>query len=147
MAASHDESHDSLAVTSSLSGDTVHIAAGNDVLSQGAQIVGTGDVVLAAGNNLTLETAQNTHSEEHDSQRKKSGLFSSGGASFTIGASKQTNTLATTSGSDVLSKTGTAIVGKDVTIAAVEDTVDTVETSKQHSAGINVGLTGAVVQA
>ncbi|OLI91931.1 hemagglutinin, partial [Xanthomonas oryzae pv. oryzae] len=58
-----------------------------------------------------------------------------------------TNTLATTSGSDVLSKTGTAIVGKDVTIAAVEDTVDTVETSKQHSAGINVGLTGAVVQA
>ncbi|RBL28070.1 hypothetical protein BRN31_16345, partial [Xanthomonas oryzae pv. oryzae] len=31
--------------------------------------------------------------------------------------------------------------------AAVEDTVDTVETSKQHSAGINVGLTGAVVQA
>ncbi|AOS16548.1 hypothetical protein ATY45_20690 [Xanthomonas oryzae pv. oryzae] len=147
MADSHDESHDSLAVTSSLSGDTVHIAAGNDVLSQGAQIVGTGDVVLAAGNNLTLETAQNTHSEEHDSQRKKSGLFSSGGASFTIGASKQTNTLATTSGSDVLSKTGTAIVGKDVTIAAVEDTVDTVETSKQHSAGINVGLTGAVVQA
>ncbi|OMO16642.1 filamentous hemagglutinin N-terminal domain-containing protein, partial [Xanthomonas oryzae] len=169
----HDESHDSLAVTSSLSGDTVHIAAGNDVLSQGAQIVGTGDVVLAAGNNLTLETAQNTHSEEHDKQVKKSGLFSSGGASFTIGASKQTNTLATTqvshtgstvgsidgavtltagnalaiSGSDVLSKTGTAIVGKDVTIAAVEDTVDTVETSKQHSAGINVGLTGAVVQA
>ncbi|WP_045761528.1 hypothetical protein, partial [Xanthomonas albilineans] len=44
----HDESHDSLAVTSSLSGDTVQIAAGNDLLSQGAQIVGTGDVVLAA---------------------------------------------------------------------------------------------------
>nr|WP_230596815.1 hemagglutinin repeat-containing protein [Xanthomonas albilineans] len=169
----HDESHDSIAVTSSLSGDTVHIAAGNDLLSQGAQIVGTGDVVLAAGNNLTLETAQNTHSEEHDKQVKKSGLFGSGGASFTIGASKQTNTLDTTqvthtgstvgsidgavtltagnalaiSGSDVLSKTGTAIVGKDVTISAVEDTVDTVETSKQHSAGINVGLTGAVVQA
>ncbi|CBA16769.1 putative hemagglutinin/hemolysin-related protein [Xanthomonas albilineans GPE PC73] len=169
----HDESHDSIAVTSSLSGDTVQIAAGNDLLSQGAQIVGTGDVVLAAGNNLTLETAQNTHSEEHDKQRKKSGLFGSGGASFTIGASKQTNTLDTTqvthtgstvgsidgavtmtagnalaiSGSDVLSKTGTAIVGKDVTISAVEDTVDTVETSKQHSAGINVGLTGAVVQA
>ncbi|WP_045758313.1 hemagglutinin repeat-containing protein, partial [Xanthomonas albilineans] len=81
----HDESHDSIAVTSSLSGDTVHIAAGNDLLSQGAQIVGTGDVVLAAGNNLTLETAQNTHSEEHDSQRKKSGLFGNGGLSVTYG--------------------------------------------------------------
>ncbi|HHZ29138.1 TPA: hypothetical protein HH294_22255, partial [Xanthomonas vasicola pv. zeae] len=39
------------------------VAAGNDLLSQGTQIVGTGNVVLAAGNNLTLETAQSTHSE------------------------------------------------------------------------------------
>ncbi|QEO99731.1 hypothetical protein XOCgx_4744 [Xanthomonas oryzae pv. oryzicola] len=54
----HDETHDSLAVTSSLSGESVRVAAGNDLRSQGAQIVGTGDVVLAAGNNLTLETAQ-----------------------------------------------------------------------------------------
>ncbi|WP_045739282.1 hypothetical protein [Xanthomonas sp. MUS 060] len=45
----HDESHDSLAVTSSLSGDTVHIAAGHDLLAQGAQIVGTGDVGGAGG--------------------------------------------------------------------------------------------------
>ncbi|MGD3046920.1 hemagglutinin repeat-containing protein, partial [Xanthomonas oryzae] len=84
----HDESHDSLAVTTSLSGDTVHIAAGNDLRSQGAQIVGTGDVVLAAGNNLTLETAQSTHSESHDKQTVKSGLMGSGGIGFTIG--KQT---------------------------------------------------------
>ncbi|WP_043084955.1 hemagglutinin repeat-containing protein, partial [Xanthomonas sp. SHU 308] len=45
------------------------------------------------------------------------------------------------------SKTGTAIVGKDVTIAAVENRVDTVQTSKQQSAGITLGLTGGLVDA
>ncbi|WP_430543252.1 hemagglutinin repeat-containing protein [Xanthomonas sacchari] len=169
----HDEWHDSTAVATTLSGDTVQIAAGHDLLSQGAQVAGTGNVVVAAGNDLTLETAQNMHSEEHDKKVKKTGLYSGGGFSVTLGASKQTNTLDTTevsqsgslvgstdgsvtltagnavaiTGSDMLSKTGTAIVGKDVTIAAVENRVDTVQTSKQQSAGITLGLTGAVVQA
>ncbi|WP_176716963.1 hemagglutinin repeat-containing protein, partial [Xanthomonas translucens] len=57
----HDEWHDSTAVATTLSGDSVQIAAGNNLLSQGAQVAGTGDVVLAAGNNLTLETVQNAH--------------------------------------------------------------------------------------
>ncbi|WP_295912000.1 hemagglutinin repeat-containing protein [uncultured Xanthomonas sp.] len=169
----HDEWHDSTAVVTTLSGDTVQIAAGHDLLSQGAQVAGTGNVVVAAGNDLTLETAQNTHSEEHDKKVKKTGLYSGGGFSVTLGASKQTNTLDTTevsqsgslvgstdgsvtltagnavaiTGSDVLSKTGTAIVGKDVTIAAVENRVDTVQTSKQQSAGITLGLTGGLVDA
>ncbi|MCI2245824.1 hemagglutinin repeat-containing protein [Xanthomonas sp. PPL568] len=169
----HDEWHDSTAVATTLSGDTVQIAAGHDLLSQGAQVAGTGNVVVAAGNDLTLETAQNTHSEEHDKKVKKTGLYSGGGFSVTLGASKQTNTLDTTevsqsgslvgstdgsvtltagnavaiTGSDVLSKTGTTIVGKDVTIAAVENRVDTVQTSKQQSAGISLGLTGGLVDA
>ncbi|WP_246746187.1 hemagglutinin repeat-containing protein, partial [Xanthomonas citri] len=50
-------------------------------------------------------------------------------------------------GSDVLSATSTTIVGKEVTIAAAENTVDTVQTSKQQSAGITLGLTGGVVAA
>ncbi|WP_267098889.1 hemagglutinin repeat-containing protein [Xanthomonas sacchari] len=169
----HDEWHDSTAVATTLSGVTVQIAAGHDLLSQGAQVAGTGNVVVAAGNDLTLETAQNTHSEEHDKKVKKTGLYSGGGFSVTLGASKQTNTLDTTevsqsgslvgstdgsvtltagnavaiTGSDVLSKAGTAIVGKDVTIAAVENRVDTVQTSKQQSAGITLGLTGGLVDA
>ncbi|WP_040277837.1 hemagglutinin repeat-containing protein, partial [Xanthomonas citri] len=50
-------------------------------------------------------------------------------------------------GSDVLSATSTTIVGKEVTIAAAENTVDTVQTSKQQSAGITLGLTGGAVDA
>ncbi len=52
----------------------VSVAAGNDLLSQGAQVAATNDVAIAAGNNLILETAQNEHSEEHDKQVKKTGL-------------------------------------------------------------------------
>ncbi|WP_196297604.1 hemagglutinin repeat-containing protein, partial [Xanthomonas albilineans] len=168
----HDESHDSIAVTSSLSGDTVHIAAGNDLLSQGAQIVGTGDVVLAAGNNLTLETAQNTHSEEHDSQRKKSGLFGGGGLNFTIGkqslktdATSSTlthtgstvgsldgnvtmvagNTLAIT-GSDVMAVQGDITAkAKDIAITEVHDTSDSAQKTAFKQGGLTVSVTSAAL--
>ncbi len=169
----HDEWHDNVAVTATLSGDTVQIAAGNDLLSQGAQVASTGDVVLAAGNNLTLDTVQNTHSEEHEKTVKKSGLYGGGGFSVALGATKKTDGLDVTevtntgslvgstdgavtmtagnkvsiTGSDVLSATSTTIVGKEVTIAAAENTVDTVQTSKQQSAGITLGLTGGAVDA
>ncbi|WP_230598325.1 hemagglutinin repeat-containing protein, partial [Xanthomonas albilineans] len=168
----HDESHDSIAVTSSLSGDTVHIAAGNDLLSQGAQIVGTGDVVLAAGNNLTLETAQNTHSEEHDSQRKKSGLFGNGGLSVTYGkqslktdATSSTlthtgstvgsldgdvtmvagNTLAIT-GSDVMALQGDLTAkAKAIAITEVHDTSDSTQKTAFKQGGLTVSVTSAAL--
>ncbi|MBV6689826.1 hemagglutinin repeat-containing protein [Xanthomonas euvesicatoria pv. physalidis] len=169
----HDAWQDTVAVTTTLSGDTVQIAAGNDLLSQGAQVASTGDVVLAAGNNLTLDTVQNTHSEEHEKTVKKSGLYGGGGFSVALGVTKKTDGLDVTevtntgslvgstdgsvkmtagnkvaiTGSDVLSATSTTIVGKEVTIAAAENTVDTVQTSKQQSAGITLGLTGGVVAA
>ncbi len=168
----HDESHDSIAVTSSLSGDTVHIAAGNDLLSQGAQIVGTGDVVLAAGNNLTLETAQDTHSEEHDSQRKKSGLFGNGGLSVTYGkqslktdATSSTlthtgstvgsldgnvtlvagNTLAIT-GSDVMALQGDITAkAKDIAITDVHDTRDSTQKTAFKQGGLTMSVTSAAL--
>ncbi|MCC8567409.1 hemagglutinin repeat-containing protein [Xanthomonas citri] len=169
----HDAWQDNVAVTTTLSGDTVQIAAGNDLLSQGAQVASTGDVVLAAGNNLTLDTVQNTHSEEHEKTVKKSGLYGGGGFSVALGVTKKTDGLDVTevtntgslvgstdgsvtmtagnkvsiTGSDVLSATSTTIVGKEVAIAAAENTVDTVQTSKQQSAGITLGLTGGVVAA
>ncbi|QJD67554.1 filamentous hemagglutinin N-terminal domain-containing protein [Xanthomonas campestris pv. badrii] len=169
----HDEWHDNVAVTTTLSGDTVQIAAGNDLLSQGAQVASTGDVVLAAGNNLTLDTVQNTRSEEHEKTVKKSGLYGGGGFSVALGVTKKTDGLDVTevsntgslvgstdgsvtmtagnkvsvTGSDVLSATRTTIVGKEVSIAAAENTVDTVQTSKQQSAGLTLGLTGAAVEA
>ncbi|MBV6748393.1 hemagglutinin repeat-containing protein [Xanthomonas vasicola] len=168
----HDATHDSLAITSSLSGEKISVAAGNDLLSQGTQIVGTGNVVLAAGNNLTLETAQSTHSEAHDKQTVKSGLMGSGGIGFTIG--KQTvkteadttavshtgttvgslegnvtlvagNTLAIT-GSDVMALQGDITAkAKDIAITEVHDTSDSTQKTAFKQGGLTVSLSSAAL--
>ncbi|SBV53194.1 filamentous hemagglutinin [Xanthomonas bromi] len=168
----HDETHDSLAITSSLSGEQISVAAGNDLRSQGTQIVGTGNVVLAAGNNLTLETAQSTHSEAHDKQTVKTGLFGSGGIGFTIG--KQTvkteadmtdvthtgttvgslqgnvtlvagNTLAIT-GSDVMALQGDITAkAKDIAITEVRDTSDSTQKTAFKQGGLTVSLSSAAL--
>ncbi|MEB1549512.1 hemagglutinin repeat-containing protein [Xanthomonas campestris pv. campestris] len=168
----HDETHDSLAITSSLSGEQISIAAGNDLLSQGTQIVGTGDVVLAAGNNLTLETAQSTHSEAHDKKTVKTGLFGSGGIGFTIG--KQTvkteadiadvshtgttvgsleghvtmvagNKLAIT-GSDVMALQGDITAkAKDIAITEVHDTSSSEQRTEFKQGGLSVTLSAAAL--
>ncbi len=168
----HDESHDSLAMTSSLSGERISVAAGNDLLSQGTQIVGTGDVVLAAGNNLTLETAKSTHSEAHDKKTVKTGLFGSGGIGFTIG--KQTvkteadiadvshtgttvgslegnvtlvagNTLAIT-GSDVMALQGDITAkAKDIAITEVHDTSSSEQLTEFKQGGLSVTLSAAAL--
>ncbi|SYZ56535.1 hypothetical protein CPBF367_32270 [Xanthomonas arboricola pv. juglandis] len=168
----HDEWHDSVAVTTTLSGDTVQIAAGNDLLSKGTQIVGTGDVTLAAGNNLTLETAQNTHSEEHDKVTTKSGLFGSGGIGVTLGKQKVTtgadidqithtgttvgslegdvtlvagNKLAIT-GSDVMALQGDlTATGKDIAITEVYNDSDAEQRSKFSQGGLSLTLSSAAI--
>ncbi|MDR6644565.1 filamentous hemagglutinin [Luteibacter sp. 1214] len=169
----YDATVDSLAVGTLISGDSVTVAAGNDITTQGAQIGATNDLVMAAGNNLTIGTAETTHSETHDKTVSKSGLMSGGGFSVMIGGSKEQtgyeendstptgsvigstdgkvtltagNTVHIT-GSDVLSKEGTTIVGKDVTIDAAVATADTRQTYKKQTAGITLGLTGGAVSA
>lgn len=55
--------------------------------------------------------------------------------------------LARITGSDILSATGITIVGKDVTVEAALETRETTQTQKQKSAGITVGISGAVASA
>lgn len=169
----HDATQETLAVGTLLSGENVQIAAGRDLTTQAAQVAATHDVVLAAGNNLTIGTAESTYNEQHGQTKTKSGLFSNGGFNVTIGQNKvekgyeltqttpegsligSTNGSVTLSagndvhitGSDILSNTSTAIVGKNVTIEAALGTTTTKETYKEKQAGINVGLTGGVVAA
>ncbi|WP_240669182.1 hemagglutinin repeat-containing protein [Dyella sp. M7H15-1] len=168
----HDASQDSLAVGTLLSGNTVTVAAGHDVNTQAAQIVATDDIVMAAGNNLNIGVATDTHSEQHERTTKTSGVFTSG-LNLMIGSSKESNTYTETdttpqgsligslnggvtltagnlvhiTGSEVLSDTGTAIVGNDVTLDAAVGTQDTTQTYKQQQAGITLGLGGGVANA
>jgi filamentous hemagglutinin len=130
-------------------------------------------VVLAAGNNLTLNASQNTYDYNQSNSTSHTGLMNNGGLSVLIGnrCTAQGNTLSQTSvsgstvgslngsvtlnagndvhitGSDVLSQTGTTIVGKNVTIDAAVGSTDITQTQKVSQAGINVGIGGAAAQA
>jgi len=167
----HDEWHDTLAIGSVLSGEWVHLNAGQDLLAEGAQIAGTGDVALIAGRDQTLTTAENLHTEYHYKQVRKSGVFSGGGFGLTIGSKKTTTTadvretmhsgslIGSTDGradliaerdliiigSDVFARSGIGIFGESITIAAAEDYSHVVETQKVRQSGINISLKGGVV--
>jgi filamentous hemagglutinin len=159
----------STSVGTLLSGDTVTVAAGHDFTGTNAQIVGTNDVMMAAGNNLTLNAGQNTYSEIDSAGKSHTGVMGGGGLSVIAGkrTSKTTTTIDEVSysgstvgstdgsvtlsagnnvhitGSDVLSQTGTTIVGKNATIDAAVGTSDVTQTYKQNQAGVHAGLGGA----
>ncbi|GFZ93238.1 hemagglutinin repeat-containing protein [Dyella caseinilytica] len=158
----------STSVGSLLSGDSVTLAAGNNLTATNAQIVGTNNVLLAAGNNLTLNAGQNTYDYEQASGSSHTGLMNNGGLSVLIGnrSAKDTTSVQEVSysgstvgslngsvtlsagndvhitGSDVLSNTATTIVGKNVTIDAAVGTTDITQTQKVSQGGINVGIGG-----
>lgn len=66
----HDVVNRETAQGALFSGDTVTLQAGNNLLVQGSDIVGDNDVRLAAGNNLTLTTAEEHSQESHQRQEK-----------------------------------------------------------------------------
>ncbi|WP_168184714.1 hemagglutinin repeat-containing protein [Oleiagrimonas sp. MCCC 1A03011] len=165
-----DTSEDRTAYGTAISGDSVSIAAGHDLTTEGAQVGATHDVVMAAGHDLTIGTATSTHSESHSFKNRTTGAQRSGLHGM-FGVSKGTQTASETdvtptgsligssdgavtltaghdvhiTGSDVLSQTGTAIVGQNVTIDAAMGSVDTHQSQSQHTGGIMAGLTGGVV--
>ncbi|GLQ98656.1 hemagglutinin repeat-containing protein [Dyella mobilis] len=166
---SHAQINQSTSVGNVLSGDSVTVAAGNNLTATNAQIVATNDVVLAAGNNLTLNAGQNTYDQTQSTSTSHTGLMNNGGLSVlignrstddtyhehdvtytgsTVGSLNGNVTLSAgndvhITGSDVLSHTGTAIVGNNVTIDAAVGSSDITETHKVSQAGINVGIGGA----
>ncbi|MFX3550199.1 hemagglutinin repeat-containing protein [Ralstonia mannitolilytica] len=96
------------AVGTTLSGDTVTVAAGRDLTAKAATIAGTGDVNLAAGNNLTITTADTATNESHFKDVKKSGLGSAG-----AGISYGTNQVTDTSNDTVRGSQGSLIGSTD----------------------------------
>src|SRR5690606_4265626 len=66
------------------------VIAGNDLTVAGSSVVGSGNVALKAGNDLTLTSMGGRNDQTHLRQEKKSGLLSSGGIGFTVGSHKET---------------------------------------------------------
>jgi len=160
------------AVGTTLSGDTVTVAAGRDLTAKAATIAGTGDVNLAAGNNLTITTADTATNESHFKDVKKSGLGSAG-AGISYGTNQVTDTsndtvrgsqgslIGSTDGSvhmqagKDLHITGSDVVaGQNVTGIAQNVTIDAATTDRHHdnthetkSSGFTLAVKSPIIDA
>ncbi|WP_427926316.1 hemagglutinin repeat-containing protein, partial [Xanthomonas campestris] len=166
----HDEWQDTFAIGTALSGESVSISAGNDVAVVGSTVLATGDVRLAAGNNVTIESAQDTSSEAHSFSQKRSGLTGGiGGGVASIGYSKARSNSenATESVTQVASSVGSTdgnlvasagnkltiaasdigagkdltLAAKDIALLARQDTVDYQASQSSKSSGFSIGVT------
>ncbi|EHJ3658842.1 filamentous hemagglutinin N-terminal domain-containing protein [Salmonella enterica] len=166
----HDETHDRQAISTTLSGDTVSLQAGNNISVHGSNVAGTQDVSLVAGNNLDITTAGESHQESHLKKEHKSGLMSSGGIGFTIGSSSQKSTTegqgethlgstvgsqqgnlslsaghdTTVHGSDLVAGDDISLSGQNVNITAAENSQTTLQKFESHQSGLTVALSGSV---
>lgn len=160
------------AVGTTLSGDTVTVVAGRDLTAKAATIAGTGDVNLAAGNNLTITTAETATSESHFKDVKKSGLGSAG-AGISYGTHQTTDTTNDTvrgsqgslvgstdgsvhmqagkdlhiTGSDVVAGQNVTGVGQNVTIDAATTDRHHDETHEIKSSGFTLAIKSPVIDA
>lgn len=161
-------------VATTVSGDSVTIGAGHDIVARGATVVGTNDVALLAKNDITITTAQDASSSAHSYQESTSGLFSNGGASITLGKQQQeqmqtgqgvTNTGSqiaslngnvtmaagrnyTQTGSQVLALAGDiGIAAQKVDINAATDSSGSSAQDKSRGSGLTLGVSSPIVSA
>lgn len=73
------------ALASQIGGQTISAQAGQDMVVTGSRILGEHDVALQAGRDLKLIAEQEQHRNQSHQYNKTSGIFSGGGAGFTIG--------------------------------------------------------------
>ncbi|PQQ27045.1 hemagglutinin repeat-containing protein, partial [Photorhabdus hindustanensis] len=164
----HDEVHERRAQSTTLSGDSVTVQAGNDLNIIGSNVAGTQDVNLAAGNQLTVTTADEARHETHFKQEKKSGLMGTGGIGFTVGKASQKSTTDIDSnlnkgstvgssqgsvtfsagkqlnlhGSDVVAGRDMQLSGQNINITSAENNHTAVTKTEQKQSGLTVALSG-----
>lgn len=171
----HDKIADSLAVGSTLSGETVAIKAGNVVTIEGSDVVSSYGTTISGTKGVEIVNATDETTEEHTRRKKTSGVFSGNGASFTIGSKKNESDVGSSSsavrgstvgslqgdtkitanegtvhiqGSTVASPEGDILVaGQAVNIEEAYDTsiYHSIEKSKQS--GLSVGASAPVIDA
>ena len=166
----HSESHQRTAASSTVSGDAVTVMAGNNLTAEGSNILGTRDVTLGAGNDLTLTTADESDHSISIKKKKKSGFSGTGGIGFSVGSSSQKLTTddtsnvrkgsvvgssegnlnllagnaATVHGSDLVAGQDLTVQGKTVDITAAENSHTALSKSESKSSGLTLALSGTV---
>lgn len=113
-------------VGSELGAATVTIDAGRDARVTGSTVVADGKLHLAAGGELTLDTATATTHQSAFRQTTRSGLMGSGGIGVTLGRQRITGESVTTTTTDVGATVG-SLTG-DVTLMAGSKLTQTAST-------------------
>jgi len=111
----HDVFKSNTSISSSFSGDTIALQAGDNINVKGSNVVSDNGTSLVAGGNINVAAAKDTAYEFHERKTKKSGLSASG-AGVTIGTQKLDTNQTTNSTSHTSSTIGS--VGGDVEITA-----------------------------
>ncbi|PPE62299.1 hemolysin BL-binding protein [Pectobacterium brasiliense] len=155
-----------------LSGDSVTIAANQDINLQGSSVVGDKQVTLLANHDVNTAASIENYQNYEEHSKKKSGLFSGGGIGFTIGStstsqklrdqaatqSQSISTLGSTtdsvtvkagndvtiSGTDMVAGKDIFLQGNNVTIDPGYDTRKQQQEFQQKTAGLTVALSGVV---
>ncbi|AIK14231.1 hemolysin/hemagglutinin-like protein HecA precursor [Pectobacterium atrosepticum] len=155
-----------------LSGDSVTMAANQNINLQGSSVVGDKQVTLLANNDINTAASVENYQNYEEHSKKKSGLFSGGGIGFTIGStstsqklrdqaatqSQSISTLGSTtdsvtvkagndvtiSGTDMVAGKDILLQGNNVTIDPGYDTRKQQQEFEQKSAGLTVALSGVV---
>ncbi len=163
-----DNRSQTLAVGSMLSADSIDVS-GKNIAVTGSNLVADNDVNLRAKEDITVSTAQQSESESHLYEQKKSGLMSTGGIGVTIGSNSQKTTDTGKSisnvgstvgslggnvtldagnqlnihGSEVIANKDISLKGSDVAITAAENHLSQQHTTESKQSGITVALSGA----
>jgi len=162
------------AIGSVLSAQKINVQAGNDITVTGSDVVASEDLTVNADNEINITTATNTRLELNLREKKKSGLFSSGGLGVTLGTqqlNKDTSTqvasstgstlgslsgnVALTAGTDFTQQGSTVsapegdvtITAQNIDILAAQDKQTTINESRFKQSGISLTITNPVVSA
>ncbi|WP_326489415.1 hemagglutinin repeat-containing protein [Pectobacterium versatile] len=155
-----------------LSGDSVTMAANQDINLQGSSVVGDKQVTLLANHDVNTAASVENYQNYEEHSKKKSGLFSGGGIGFTIGStstsqklrdqaatqSQSISTLGSTtdsvtvkagndvtiSGTDMVAGKDILLQGNNVTLDPGYDTRKQQQEFEQKTAGLTVALSGVV---
>ena len=149
-----DTADSTTAIGSSLQGQRVTLQAGNTLRVTGSAVASDQGTALVAGNNLIIEAAQNTRSESHFWQEKKSGIMLNGSLSnpnslsldFKRGASSNATSASTTeAGSTVTSANEpTTLIAQNGVLAVIASNVSAGAGKTLTLQGAQVYLSGAL---
>lgn len=168
-----DRSQNLIAEGSLVTGDTVQLQSGRDIMVRGGTISADNDISLVAGRDVDVIEARDFESRDTIRIKKKSGLFGSGLFGITLGTTSTTQIteedLDTASasqiasigggvsilggndvllqGADLLAGTDIDIIGNNVGILAAKNIYDRKDIYKTRTSGLTLALKGGVISA